>query len=90
MDGMSEPPNNSKCHLNIKRLAVKPEVCAAWTFVPLAAVTDKASFAPPGLFHDRQHVKVYSCNILQKVQLSNKVFDWQISKDERKVTCFDL
>lgn len=76
MDGMFVPPNSSKCHLNIERLAVKPEVCATWTFVPLMAVTDKASFLPPGLFHDGQHIKVFSCDI-QKMQLSNKVSDWQ-------------
>lgn len=89
-DGMFVAPNSSKCHLNIKRLAVKPEVQATWTFVPLVALTDKALFAPPGLFHDGQHVKVFSCDIIQKVQLSNELFDWQIYKDEKKVTCFDL
>lgn len=64
---------------------MKPEVCAARTFVPLMAVTDKALFVPPGLFHDGQHVTVFSCDIIQKVQLCNKLFVWQISKDEKKV-----
>lgn len=59
MDGMLVPTTSSKCHLNIKCLAVKPEVCATSTFVHVMAVTDKASFAPPGLFHDGQHVKVF-------------------------------
>lgn len=58
MDGMLVP-NSSNCLLKIKCLAVKPEVCATWAFVPLVAVTDKASLAPPGLFRDGKHVTSY-------------------------------
>lgn len=74
----------------MKRLAVKPKVFATWTCVLLVTAIDKALLAPPGLFRDGQHVKVFSCDITQSVQLSNELFDWQIYKDERKVICFDL